>query len=86
MANSNPRDHEVTDLIEEAHTKSIHLHALLTAITGEGGESFRRMNDALQDNFIWACQRLAQEVSDLTENANCKYLKERLPRKEVQHG
>ena len=86
MANANPRVSEVTDLIEEAHTKSLHLHALLTMITGEGGEVFRRMNDTLQDNFIWACQRMAQEVIDLAESANSEYLKERVPRKEVHHG
>lgn len=86
MANSESRDAEVTDLIEEAHTKSLHLHELLTMITGEGGEVFHRMNNTLQDNFIWACQRIAQEMVDLAENANREYLKERVPRKEVHHG
>lgn len=86
MGNSEQRELDVTDLIEEAHTKSLHLHALLTTITGEGGETFRRMNDTLQGNFIWACQRMAQEVVDLAENANREYLKERVPRKEVHHG
>lgn len=86
MASPEPRSDEVTDLIEQAHTKSVHLHALLMTITGEGGKSFRRMNVTLQDNFIWACQSLAQEVTDLAETANSRYLNERSQRNEVHHG
>lgn len=86
MADHDVNEIDTSDLIEDAHTKSLHLHAMLTTITGEGGRSFRTMNESLQDNFIWACQRMAEEVTNLIEKANGEYLTERVQRSEVQHG
>lgn len=40
------------------------LHALMMMTYGEAGESFRSMNDELQDNYMWAC---AGMVTDLKE-------------------
>lgn len=40
------------------------LHAMLMMTYGEAGDSFRSMNDELQDNYMWAC---AGMVTDLKE-------------------
>lgn len=86
MADHDLTERDISDLIEDAHTKALHLHAMLTTITGNGGRSFRTMDEGLQDNYIWACQRMAEEVTNIIEKANSDYLVERVQRSEVQHG
>ena len=86
MAEQDVNEVDTTDLIEDAHTKSLHLHSMLTTISGEGGEVFRRMDHGVQDNYIWACRCLAEEVTNIIEIANRSYLTKRVTSSEVQHG
>jgi hypothetical protein len=57
------------DAFERAHTCAMQLYALLTNCTGEGGESFRRINDALQDNYLWLARDLAHEIEKTLRDA-----------------
>lgn len=45
--------------------KLAHLDAMLLAIYGDGGETFRNMNDTTQDEYLWACSYLASECREL---------------------
>lgn len=41
------------------------LEAMLAMTFGESGESFRNMNDDLQDNFMWSCSSAIKEIRQL---------------------
>lgn len=43
---------------------SMKLHALLCNTYGGSGESFRSLNDDLQDSYMWACASLAGELEE----------------------
>lgn len=54
-----------SDLGEFLTIRLSHLKAILSATTGDSGEAFRGLNDTLQDEFMEACNFLAQECSAL---------------------
>ncbi len=54
--------------IDQLARKSRQLHALLKMCYGDAGESFRNLNDTLQDDHAWACSDLAEEIRDLAES------------------
>jgi hypothetical protein len=51
--------------IDELSAAAAKLDALLIHTFGVGGESFRVMNDELQDNYMWACSDIASEIKEL---------------------
>ena len=55
------------DVIEGLWQKSAKLEALLVNAYGESGESFRNLNNDLQDTYIWACSDLAGEIKELVK-------------------
>lgn len=59
-----------SDFLEVAQNKALQLHAMLTTITGHGGESLRMHNLTIQENYLWACAELAEEVCNLLEKAD----------------
>lgn len=75
MATNNLNDLDLDSCIEELQNKSIKLRALLTSIVGEGGEAFRRLNDEVQDSFLWTCRDMAKELCGLIEQAEAQMLK-----------
>lgn len=50
------------DLMDQISVLSKKLHALLCNTYGNCGESFRSLNDDLQDVYMWACADLAGEL------------------------
>ncbi|MGF6781115.1 hypothetical protein [Paraburkholderia sp. GAS334] len=49
------------------------LSAMLAVTCGESGESFRNLNDTIQNNYMWARADMACELQDLmlgTSEAN----------------
>lgn len=52
------KDDDVKHLLA---AKLVHLEAMLVATYGCNGEEFRCWNEALQDNFMWACAEIASE-------------------------
>jgi len=60
--------------LENAQNKALQLHAMLTTITGAGGDSLRAHNLAIQDNYLWACADIAEELCNLIEQANSRSL------------
>ncbi len=55
----------VTDRLDKLHQKLAQLEAVLAMSYGDAGESFRNMNDDLQDNYLWSCGTLATECKEL---------------------
>ena len=51
-----------SDAFERAHTCAIQLRALLVHCVGEGGESFRSLNETMQDNYLWLACDLVEEI------------------------
>lgn len=43
------------------------LSALLHMTFGETGDSFRNHSDDIQDNFMWACGDMADEIAKLVD-------------------
>lgn len=41
------------------------LEGMLAMTFGESGESFRNMNDDLQDSFMWSCSSAIKEIRQL---------------------
>lgn len=41
------------------------LDAMLIHAYGESGDAMRRLNDGLQDAYMWACSDLASEIREL---------------------
>lgn len=65
-----PTDLDLQNVIDE---KSSQLRALLHHTYGNAGESFRSLNDELQDHYLWACAGMADEiVESLEELSNRK--------------
>ena len=48
--------------LEVLSTKAMQLRAVLNTLYGEPGEVFRRQSDAQQDEVLWLCAMLADEV------------------------
>lgn len=63
MADSTVND--TLDRFDSLQQKLAQLDAMLNMSYGCAGEAFRNMNDALQDNYLWACSTLATECVDL---------------------
>lgn len=63
MADSTVND--TLDRFDLLQQKLAQLDAMLNMSYGCAGEAFRNMNDALQDNYLWACSTLATECVDL---------------------
>lgn len=63
MANSTVSD--TLDRLDSLQKKLAQLDAMLHMAYGHAGETFRGMNDDLQDKYIWACSTLAGECSEL---------------------
>ena len=55
-----------TELLDTVNRLTAQLHALLHTTCGESGESFRNFNDEIQDNFMWACACLADDLKNAT--------------------
>ena len=55
------------DDIDALSKKTAQLSALLYMTYGEGGDAFRRVSDAFQDDYMWACADLASEVRVLSQ-------------------
>ena len=62
MANQTLSANEKLDLLNTVNSLSAKLHALLCNAYGEAGESFRGLNDELQDSYLWACTDIAAEI------------------------
>lgn len=52
--------------------KMAHLDAMLHATYGETGESFRRFNSQIQDEFMWSCGMISQECRELFEQLDAR--------------
>lgn len=61
-ANAVQGSKSISDQFDNANTLAAKLHALLMMTYGEAGESFRSMNDKLQDDYLWACAGMATEL------------------------
>ena len=66
MANSiiatEQRDIKFAETADSTYSVALRLHALLAMTYGCQGDSFRAMNDDLQDRFLWQCAEMANEV------------------------
>ena len=51
--------------INTAHALATKLNALLAMTYGDQGESFRCMSDCIQDEYMWACSDMAEELKKL---------------------
>ena len=60
MSTTNTSDR--IDLMDQISVLSKKLHTLLCNTYGNSGESFRDLNDDLQDVYMWACADLAGEL------------------------
>ena len=54
-------------IVDQLSARQVQLLSLLAMTYGDAGDAFRRMNPTLQDNYLWACSMLAQEMRDLFE-------------------
>ncbi len=59
---TNQANRDVGDLIDLLHMKSCQLRALLVNTYGNSGDGFRSMADHLQDQYMWTCDSLADEI------------------------
>lgn len=55
------------EIIDQLHTKLYQLHAMTTAIYGEGFKSFEGLSDELKENYLWACADITKEALDLSK-------------------
>jgi hypothetical protein len=55
------------DISEQISVRLDQLVALLSMTYGEQGEAFRNMPDHVQDNFMWNCLSMAEEVCELVQ-------------------
>jgi hypothetical protein len=53
------------DRLDRAQALAAQLKALLSATTGEPGESFSILSDLLRSNFMWACVDMASELVEV---------------------
>lgn len=54
--------------LDELSAAAAKLDALLTGTYGNSGDAFRDMNDELQDNYLWACAGIAEEIKRLVSS------------------
>ena len=57
----------MVDAIDEAYSHVCKLEALLQNTYSECGPTFRNLNDATQDSYLWACADLAKSIKDALE-------------------
>lgn len=62
MATPNSTKQSEMDLRQVVETRARQLRALLDNTYGESGDAFRRMNDDRQDEYLWACADMAEEI------------------------
>jgi hypothetical protein len=55
------------DITDQIACRIQQLEAMLAMTFGESGESFRNMNDDLQDNFMWSCSSAIKEIRQLLD-------------------
>lgn len=65
MADSTVND--TLDRLDSLQRKLAQLDAMLHMAYGHAGDTFRGMNDDLQDKYIWACSTLVGECSQLAD-------------------
>jgi hypothetical protein len=53
------------DPIDTLHLKSMQLFAMLKTVVGEGFQTFQLKSDTIQENYLWACSDLADEIQRL---------------------
>lgn len=73
-------DQDLSDALEEIHTTCLQLEALLANTFGESGESFRNMNNELQDNYLWCCTNMASALKRSVSRAQEQELSEKRTR------
>lgn len=56
---------DTLDRLDSLNQKLAQLDAMLAMSYGTAGDSFRSMNESLQDNYLWACSTLARECKEL---------------------
>ena len=54
-------------IVDQLSARQVQLLSLLAMTYGDAGDSFRRMNPTLQDNYLWACFMIAEEMRGLSE-------------------
>ncbi|MBS0371818.1 MAG: hypothetical protein JSS57_21765 [Proteobacteria bacterium] len=60
-------DVSVLTLIDQMSARQAQLQALLAMTCGAQADGFRRLNPSYQDNYLWACSMLAEELRELGE-------------------
>jgi hypothetical protein len=60
------------DAFERAHTCAIQLRAMLVHCVGEGGVSFRCLNEQMQDNYLWLACDLVEEIEKTLSGAQTR--------------
>lgn len=58
---------DTLDSLDTLQQKLAQLDAMLAMSYGSAGETFRNMNDSLQDNYLWACSAIAGECRELAD-------------------
>ncbi|MFM0160672.1 hypothetical protein [Paraburkholderia sediminicola] len=75
------------DAFERAHTCAIQLRALLVHCVGEGGASFRSLNEQMQDNYLWLAHDLVTEIENTLDGAQTRGdVKDTSATRQAQHG
>ena len=59
-----------TDLRSLIGARMTQLDAMLVMTFGECGESLRAMSGSLQDNYMWACSSMLDEIRALLEQTS----------------
>lgn len=75
----------VIDRLDDLNQKLAQLESVLVMTHGDAGESFRSMNDDLQDNYLWTCRTLASECKELASGLSATSVNA-AARREVAHG
>ena len=70
-----PPKYHNEDTIDRLTRKTSQLHALITTTVGGGYESFNLWNDAIKENFLWACADLAKEVEETSRKLSMEMAK-----------
>ena len=52
---------------DQINCRMAQLKAMLAMTYGEPGETFRNINDDLQDNFMWSCAMAIKEIRQLLD-------------------
>ncbi|MBS0355478.1 MAG: hypothetical protein JSR83_16455 [Proteobacteria bacterium] len=52
-------------LTDQLSARQAQLQALLAVTFGSSGDAFRRLSPTYQDNYLWACAMIAEEVQEL---------------------